>query len=79
MRALRELPDWELVLLRTRPLIGRPAIPRDLADRVHVRTARDAGAAPRCFNEAAIFVPGIVGLRRATLEAAAAGCAIARP
>jgi predicted metal-dependent phosphoesterase TrpH len=31
------------------------------------------------FGDAAIFVPGIVGLRRATLEAAAAGCAIARP
>jgi predicted metal-dependent phosphoesterase TrpH len=31
------------------------------------------------FNDAAIFVPGIAGLRRATLEAAAAGCAIARP
>jgi len=27
LNALRELPDWEAVLLRTRPLIGRPAIP----------------------------------------------------
>jgi predicted metal-dependent phosphoesterase TrpH/glycosyltransferase involved in cell wall biosynthesis len=79
MRALRELPGWELVLLRTRPLIGRPAIPRDLADRVHVRTARDAKVRATIFNDAAIFVPGIIGLRRATLEAAAAGCAIARP
>jgi predicted metal-dependent phosphoesterase TrpH/glycosyltransferase involved in cell wall biosynthesis len=79
MRALRELPGWELVLLRTRPLIARPAIPRDLADRVHVRTARDARIRATIFNGAAIFVPGIVGLRRATLEAAAAGCAIARP
>ena len=32
IHALHELPDWELVLLRTRPLIGRPAIPRALAD-----------------------------------------------
>jgi predicted metal-dependent phosphoesterase TrpH/glycosyltransferase involved in cell wall biosynthesis len=79
IHALRELPGWELVLLRTRPLIGRPAIPRDLADRVHVRTARDAKLRATIFNDAAIFVPGIVGLRRATLEAAAAGCAIARP
>src|SRR4051812_15612818 len=38
LHALRELPGWEVVLLRTRPLIGRPAIPRDLAGRVHVRT-----------------------------------------
>jgi predicted metal-dependent phosphoesterase TrpH/glycosyltransferase involved in cell wall biosynthesis len=79
MHGLRELPGWELVLLRTRPLIGRPAIPRDLADRVHVRTARDAKVRATIFNDAAIFVPGIAGLRRATLEAAAAGCAIARP
>ncbi len=79
MRTLRELPDWELVLLRTRPLIGRPAIPRDLADRIHVRTARDARTRAGLLAEAAIFVPGIVGLRRITLEASAAGCAIARP
>ena len=64
MHALRELPGWELVLLRTRPLIGRPAIPRDLADRVHVRTARDARLRAAIFNDAAIFVPGIAGLRR---------------
>jgi predicted metal-dependent phosphoesterase TrpH len=79
MRTLRELPGWELVLLRTRPLIGRPAIPRDLAARIHVRTARDSRLRAALFNQAAIFVPGIVGLRRATLEAASAGCAIARP
>ncbi|HVU77098.1 MAG TPA: glycosyltransferase [Gaiellaceae bacterium] len=79
MRALRELPDWELVLLRTRPLIGRPAIPRDLAARVHVRTARDAPSRAELLNEASIFVPGIAGVRRVTLEARAAGCALARP
>jgi hypothetical protein len=79
MHALRELPAWELVLLRTRPLIARPAIPRDLAARVHVRTARDARVRATIFNSASIFVPGIAGLRRATLEAASAGCAITRP
>jgi predicted metal-dependent phosphoesterase TrpH len=73
------LPDWEVVLLRTRPLIGRPAIPRALADRVHVRTARGAEARAGLLNSAAIFVPGIDGLRRISLEAAAAGCAVARP
>src|SRR5436305_6063099 len=71
MRSLRELPGWELVLLRTRPLIARPAIPRDLAGRVRVRTARDAATRALILNEAAIFVPGVAGLRRATLEAAA--------
>jgi predicted metal-dependent phosphoesterase TrpH/glycosyltransferase involved in cell wall biosynthesis len=79
MRALRELQGWELVLLRTRPLIGRPAIPRDLAGRVHVRTARDAASRAALLNEASIFVPGIAGVRRVTLEARAAGCALARP
>jgi len=79
LQALRELPDWQVVLLRTRPLIGRPAIPRDLAGRVQVRTLRDgAGRAP-LLAAAAVFVPGIAGLRRVSLEAAAAGCAIARP
>jgi predicted metal-dependent phosphoesterase TrpH len=79
MHALKELPEWELVLLRTRPLIARPAIPRALAGQVRVRTARDANARASLLNEAAIFVPGIAGVRRVTLEARAAGCAIARP
>jgi predicted metal-dependent phosphoesterase TrpH len=77
--ALRELPDWNLVLLRTRPLIGRPAIPRDLADRVQLRTLRDGASRAPLFATATIFVPGITGLQRVSLEAAAAGCAVARP
>jgi len=79
LHAVRELEDWEVVLLRTRPLIGRPAIPRDLAPRVHLRTVRDAAARAALLNEAQIFVPGVEGLRRVTLEAQASGCAIARP
>jgi hypothetical protein len=79
LRELAGLPGWEVVLLRTRPLIGRPAIPRSLADRVHVRTARSAPARAALLNPAAIFVPGVEGLRRVALEAAAAGCAVARP
>jgi predicted metal-dependent phosphoesterase TrpH/glycosyltransferase involved in cell wall biosynthesis len=77
--AVRELPGWEIVLLRTRPLIGRPAIPRALAERVHLRTARDPASRAALLNAASIFVPGVVGLRRVTLEAAASGCAIVRP
>jgi predicted metal-dependent phosphoesterase TrpH/glycosyltransferase involved in cell wall biosynthesis len=79
LHAVRELPGWEVVLLRTRALIGRPAIPRALAERVQLRTAKDAASRAAILNEAAIFVPGVEGLRRVTLEAAAAGCAIARP
>jgi hypothetical protein len=73
------LDGWEIVLLRTRPLIARPAIPRALAGRVILRTARDGASRAPLLNEAAIFVPGIDGLPRVALEAAAAGCAIAAP
>ena len=79
LRALRELPGWQAVLLRTTPLVARPAIPRDLADRVHVRTARDGVSRAHLLGPAAIFVPGIAGLPRVLLEAQAAGCAVAAP
>jgi predicted metal-dependent phosphoesterase TrpH/glycosyltransferase involved in cell wall biosynthesis len=79
LRALRELPEWELVLLRTKPLSGRPTIPRAVAPRVSVRTARDGAARAAVLNEAAVFVPALDGLDRVALEAAAAGAAIAAP
>ena len=79
LRALDELPDWELVVLRTKPLMGRPTIPRDLRERVTVRTARDGTARAQLLNEAPIFVPAVDGLERVALEARAAGCAIAAP
>jgi predicted metal-dependent phosphoesterase TrpH len=73
------LPDWELVLLRTKPLSGRPTIPRALAGRVSVRTARDGASRAELLNEAAILVPALDGLDRLPLEAAAAGAALAAP
>jgi predicted metal-dependent phosphoesterase TrpH len=76
---LRELPDWELVLLRTKPLSGRPSIPVSLRGRVHVRTALSGAARAPLLNEAAIFVPGIEGLPRLHLEAQASAAAIASP
>lgn len=79
LRELVDVPDWELVLLRTKPLTGRPTIPRALRDRVHVRTARDGTARAPLFAEAGIFVPAVDGLQRVRLEAAASGCAIASP
>jgi predicted metal-dependent phosphoesterase TrpH len=78
-RALEELTDWELVLLRTKPLAGRPSIPRLLRDRVHVRTARDGVARAPLLAEASVFVPALAGLERVRLEASACGCAIAAP
>jgi predicted metal-dependent phosphoesterase TrpH/glycosyltransferase involved in cell wall biosynthesis len=79
LRALGELPDWELIFLRTKPLSGRPTVPPRLRGRVHVRTARDGRARAPLLQEAAIFVPALDGLPRVSLEAAAAGAAIASP
>ncbi|MGB2875412.1 MAG: glycosyltransferase [Gaiellaceae bacterium] len=78
-RALRDLPDWELVLLRTKPLAGRPTIPRALRGRAYVRTLRDGAARAPLLAEAAVFVPALDGLDRVSLEAAAAGAAIVSP
>jgi predicted metal-dependent phosphoesterase TrpH len=79
LHALQELEDWRLILLRTKPLTGRPYVPRPLLDRVEVRTARDGPSRAAIFSDAAIYVPAPQGLRRARLEAAASGCAIAAP
>jgi predicted metal-dependent phosphoesterase TrpH len=79
LRAMRELADWELVFLRTKKLAGRPTIPPRLRGRAHVRTARDGASRAAILDEAAIFVPALEGLSRVSLEAAAAGAAIASP
>jgi predicted metal-dependent phosphoesterase TrpH len=78
-RALRELSDWELVLLRTKPLSGRPTISRTLRGRARVRTLRDGSARAPLLREAAIFVPAFDGVQRVALEAAASGAAIVFP
>ncbi len=79
LHELHGLPGWELTLLRTKPLAGRPTIPRSLRDRVNVRTARDGTSRAELLREAQIFVPALAGLNRVRLEAAAAGCAVASP
>ena len=79
VRILPELPGWELVILRTKPLTGRPAIPPTLRDRVRVRTLRHGADRAPLMNEAAIFLPSPNGLARVKLEARAAGVALADP
>jgi predicted metal-dependent phosphoesterase TrpH/glycosyltransferase involved in cell wall biosynthesis len=79
IRALAELPGWNLVVLRTKPLMGRPTVPREVRDRVTVRTARDGPTRASILRTAEIFVPGVGGLGRVLLEAEAAGCAVAAP
>jgi predicted metal-dependent phosphoesterase TrpH len=79
VRELTALPEWELVLLRTRPLGGRPTLPRALRGRAHVRTARDGASRAELLREASVFVPALDGISRVTLEAQAAGVAVAAP
>ena len=77
IRLLRELPDWELYLLHTKPLGVRPTIPRSLRPRVHVRSARREDHRAAFLAEAAIFVPAPLGEQRLELEARASGAVIA--
>jgi predicted metal-dependent phosphoesterase TrpH/glycosyltransferase involved in cell wall biosynthesis len=79
IRMLDELPGWELRLLRTRPLSGRPYVPRRLAARVHSRLGRDTATRADILRDASIFVPAIEGSQRLGLEAAASGLAAADP
>jgi predicted metal-dependent phosphoesterase TrpH len=79
LSVLKELPDWEVILLRTKALSRRPSITPSLRKHVHVRTALSGASRAPLLNEAAIFVPGLAGLARVELEAQAAGAAIASP
>ncbi|HUQ22256.1 MAG TPA: glycosyltransferase [Gaiellaceae bacterium] len=79
LRSLRELPGWEAVLLRTKPLSTRPGIPVALRDRVRISSGRRAAARAAVLAEAAIVVPAPTGSARLRLEALAAGAALAEP
>jgi predicted metal-dependent phosphoesterase TrpH/glycosyltransferase involved in cell wall biosynthesis len=77
IRSLRELEGWELHLLHTKPLAYRPAIPRSLRHRAHVRSVRRPDQRASVLGEASIFVPAPGGEERLALEAAACGAAVA--
>ena len=79
LRALRDLPDWELLLLRTKPLAGRPYVPLLLRGRVHVRTALDPESRAAALDGAAALVPAQRGLERLALQAQAAGVPLLDP
>src|SRR5439155_2693606 len=79
VRELGAFLDWQLVILRTRPLGSRPPLPRALRGRVRVRTALDGAARAEVLREAAVFVPSAEGVPRVELEARAAGVAVASP
>jgi predicted metal-dependent phosphoesterase TrpH len=77
IRALRDIPGWELHLLHTKPLAYRPAIPRALRDRAHVRSVRRSDQRAAVLGEASIFVPAPGGEERLVLEAEACEAAVA--
>jgi predicted metal-dependent phosphoesterase TrpH len=71
VRALRELPGFELIVLRP-PLAGRPYVPRDLRDRVSIITAADAGGRAAALSGACALISA-TGRARVQLEASTAG------
>ncbi|HLE98640.1 MAG TPA: glycosyltransferase [Gaiellaceae bacterium] len=79
LRALRDLPGWQLRLLHAKPLAYRPAIPRALRARTAVRSVRRPEQRAAALRDAAIFVPAPDGEERLALEAAACGVALAGP
>jgi predicted metal-dependent phosphoesterase TrpH len=76
IRSLDGLPGWELILLRRRPLSGRPTIPRRLRERVHVRTALDPASRAGILAPAKLFVPAPHGSTGLRLEAIASGAEV---
>jgi hypothetical protein len=79
LRALRDLPDWELLLLRTKPLAGRPYVPLAVRGRVHVRTTLDPDSRAGALADAAAFIPAERGLERLALEAQAGSVPVVDP
>ena len=78
-RGLADLPGWELVVLRTTTLAGRPYVPRALRGRVAVRTALDARARAVELAGAAGLVTATRGSPRLGLEARAAAVPLVDP
>lgn len=77
IRLMRELAGWELHLVHTKPLAYKPAIPRDLRGRVHVRSGRRAEQRASILSDASIFVRALGGMGRLPLEAESCGAVVA--
>jgi predicted metal-dependent phosphoesterase TrpH/glycosyltransferase involved in cell wall biosynthesis len=78
-RVLAGLAEWELVVLRTKALAGRPYVPRALRGRVVVRTALDERTRAAELAGAAGLVPSLRPNARLALEAQAAGVPLMDP
>jgi glycosyltransferase involved in cell wall biosynthesis len=76
LKLLDRLPGWTATLVHTKPLGFRPAIPRAVRPRVHVRPTRTTDHRSEALARAAIFVAAPGGEERLALEAAACGAAV---
>ena len=76
LRLLDDAPGWEAILVHTKPLGFRPAIPRRLRPRVHVRSTRTSSQRSLALAPAAVFVSAPGGEERLALEAAACEVAV---
>ena len=76
LKLLDRLPGWGATLVHTKPLGFRPAIPRAVRPRVHVRATRTPDQRLEALSPAAIFVAAPRGEERLALEAAASGAAV---
>ncbi len=76
LRLLDDAPGWEATLLHTKPLGFRPAVPRRLRPRVHVRAPRTEAQRADALAAASIFVSAPGGEERLALEAAACETAV---
>ncbi len=71
LRAMQDLPAWDVRVLRTRPLAGRPYIPRALRDRCAVVTAREGEQRTQLISQASAYIGATHGSERARAEAQA--------
>jgi glycosyltransferase involved in cell wall biosynthesis len=76
LHALSDLPGWEIHLLHTKPLAFRPAIPRAVRSRAHMRTVRRPDRRAAALGSTAIFVPAPGGEERLAVEAASCGAVV---
>lgn len=79
LRALDAIPAVEVHVVRTRPLLGRPYVPRRLRNRVRVETASDARARSELLRGALGFVPARQGSDRLLAQAQASGLPVVAP
>ncbi len=79
VHALAAIPDFELLMLRTRPLLRAPSVPRAVRGRVRTLTASDDAARAGALGGAAGFLPARSGSRRLRLEALSSGIPIVLP